>query len=57
MNRGVKVRIVAFLVLSAVGIVYIAGSYLGLVDKVLGRGLHRPRHAARRPAGCSRAAR
>ena len=28
----------AFLVLSAVGIVYIAGSYLGLVDRVLGRG-------------------
>ena len=38
MNRGVKVRIAAFLVLSAVGIVYVAGSYLGLVDKVLGRG-------------------
>jgi phospholipid/cholesterol/gamma-HCH transport system substrate-binding protein len=35
----VRIRIVAFLVLSAVGIVYIAGSYLGLVDRVLGRGL------------------
>lgn len=39
MTRGVKVRIAAFLVLSAVGIVYVAGSYLGLVDRVLGRGL------------------
>lgn len=38
MTRGVKVRIMAFLVLSAVGIVYISGSYLGLVDRVLGRG-------------------
>jgi len=39
MSRGIKVRIAAFLVLSAVGIVYIAGSYLGLVDRVLGRGI------------------
>ena len=39
MTRGVKVRIAAFLVLSAVGIVYVAGSYLGFVDRVLGRGL------------------
>ena len=39
MSHGVKVRIAAFLVLSAVGIVYIAGSYLGLVDRVLGRGI------------------
>ena len=38
MKRGIKVRIAAFLVLSAVGIVYVAGSYLGLVDRVLGRG-------------------
>lgn len=38
MTRGVKVRIIAFLVLSAVGIVYIAGSYLGIVDRILGRG-------------------
>ena len=38
MTAGIKVRIVAFLVLSAVGIVYIAGSYLGIVDRVLGRG-------------------
>jgi len=34
----VKVRLLTFLVLSAVGIVYVAASYLGVVDKVLGRG-------------------
>jgi len=38
-TRGIRVRIAAFLVLSAVGIVYITASYLGVVDKVLGRGL------------------
>ena len=39
MSHGVKLRIAAFLVLSAVGIVYVAGSYLGLVDRLLGRGI------------------
>ena len=39
MTRAIKVRLLAFLVLSAVGIVYVAGSYLGIVDRVLGRGL------------------
>jgi phospholipid/cholesterol/gamma-HCH transport system substrate-binding protein len=39
MTRGIKIRLLAFLVLSAVGIVYVAGSYLGVVDRVLGRGL------------------
>lgn len=39
MTRGVRVRLVAFLVLSAVGIVYVAGSFLGITDKLLGRGL------------------
>lgn len=39
MTTGIKARIVAFVVLSAVGIVYIAAAYLGLVDKVLGRGI------------------
>ena len=39
MTRGIKIRLLAFLVLSAVGIVYVAGSYLGIVDRVLGRGL------------------
>ncbi|MEJ7774678.1 MAG: MlaD family protein [Nocardioidaceae bacterium] len=39
MSRGVKIRLMAFVVLSCVGIVYIAGTYLGLVDRVLGRGI------------------
>lgn len=39
MTRAIKIRLIAFLILSAVGIVYVAGSYLGLVDRVLGRGL------------------
>ena len=38
MRTGVKVRLIAFLVLSAVGIVYASANYLGLVDRVLGRG-------------------
>jgi phospholipid/cholesterol/gamma-HCH transport system substrate-binding protein len=38
MTRGVKVRLVAFVVLSVLGIGYAAGTYLGLVDRVLGRG-------------------
>lgn len=38
-TRGIKARLLAFLVLSAVGIVYVAATYLGFVDKVLGRGL------------------
>lgn len=38
-TRGIKIRLVAFAVLSAVGIVYITASYLGFVDRVLGRGL------------------
>jgi phospholipid/cholesterol/gamma-HCH transport system substrate-binding protein len=36
-TRGVKVRLVTFVVLAAVGIVYVAASYLGVVDRVLGR--------------------
>ncbi|MGB0098751.1 MAG: MlaD family protein [Nocardioides sp.] len=39
MSRGVRIRILAFVVLSAVGVVYMAGSYLGFVDRVLGRGI------------------
>lgn len=38
-TNGIKVRLMAFLVLSAVGIVYVTASYLGFVDKVLGRRL------------------
>ena len=38
MRRGIKVRLVAFAVLSAVGMIYVGASYLGIVDRVLGRG-------------------
>ncbi|MDP3890311.1 MCE family protein [Nocardioides sp.] len=38
MTRGIQIRIAAFLVLSAIGIVYVTSSYLGVVDRVLGRG-------------------
>ena len=39
MTRGIRVRLIAFLVLSAVGIVYIAAGYLGIIDRVTGRRL------------------
>lgn len=39
MTRGIKVRLVLFCILSAVGIVYVAANYLGIVDRVLGRGI------------------
>lgn len=39
MTRGVKIRLMTFVVLAAVGIVYVAGTYLGIVDKILGRGI------------------
>ena len=39
MTRGVRVRLLAFVVLSAVGVVYVAGSFLGITDRLLGRGL------------------
>ena len=38
MIAAVRRRILAFVILSAVGIVYVAASYLGFVDTVLGRG-------------------
>lgn len=38
MSQGVKARLALFVILSAVGIVYVTGNYLGLVDRVLGRG-------------------
>jgi phospholipid/cholesterol/gamma-HCH transport system substrate-binding protein len=37
-TASVKARLVAFALLSAIGITYVAASYLGFVDKVLGRG-------------------
>ena len=38
MTKAVRARLVLFVILSAVGIVYITGNYLGFVDKVMGRG-------------------
>lgn len=38
MQRGIRIRLIAFVILSAVGIVFVGASYLGFVDKVLGRG-------------------
>lgn len=37
MTRGIKVRLIVFAILSAVGILYVSGSYLGVVDRILGR--------------------
>lgn len=39
MTQGVKVRIILFVILSALGIAYISAGYLGLVDRALGRGM------------------
>ncbi|HJQ04876.1 MAG TPA: MlaD family protein [Nocardioides sp.] len=39
MTRGVRIRLMAFVALSAIGIVYITASYLGVIDKVTGREL------------------
>jgi phospholipid/cholesterol/gamma-HCH transport system substrate-binding protein len=39
MTHGVRVRLIAFVILSAVGIVYVASNFLGITDKLLGRGL------------------
>lgn len=38
MKRGVRIRLAAFVVLSAVGLTYVTASYLGLVDKLTGSG-------------------
>lgn len=38
MRRGIKVRLIAFALLSAIGTLYIGASYLGFVDQALGRG-------------------
>ncbi|VXC25764.1 MCE family protein [Aeromicrobium sp. 9AM] len=38
MRRGIKVRLLAFVILSAMGMVYVGASYLGFVDQALGRG-------------------
>jgi phospholipid/cholesterol/gamma-HCH transport system substrate-binding protein len=38
MTTGIRRRLIAFLVLSAVGVLYVSANYLGLVDRMLGRG-------------------
>ncbi len=38
MRRGIKIRLIAFAILSSLGMVYIGASYLGFVDQALGRG-------------------
>lgn len=38
MRRGIKVRLVAFVVLSVTSIMYVGANYLGFIDQVLGRG-------------------
>ncbi|UMG92310.1 MCE family protein [Nocardioides sp. TF02-7] len=38
-SRGVRIRLIAFVALSAVGITYITATYLGLVDRITGRGI------------------
>ncbi|MEZ0580799.1 MlaD family protein [Nocardioides sp. MH1] len=39
MSRGVRIRLMAFVVLSAIGITYITANYLGFIDKLTGNGL------------------
>ena len=38
MSRGVKIRLASFVALAVLGVFYIGASYLGIVDKALGRG-------------------
>jgi phospholipid/cholesterol/gamma-HCH transport system substrate-binding protein len=38
MMRGTKIRLVAFVLISAVGVTYASANYLGLIDRILGRG-------------------
>ncbi|HWU31742.1 MAG TPA: MlaD family protein, partial [Marmoricola sp.] len=37
MTRGIRIRLALFAALSAIGIVYVGASYLGVVDTILGR--------------------
>lgn len=39
MSRGVRIRLAVFVVLSAVGITYVAATYLGIVDRATGRNI------------------
>lgn len=38
MTRGVRFRLIAFAIVSALGLTYVGGNYLGIVDRILGRG-------------------
>lgn len=38
MTSGVKIRLIAFVVLTVVGVSYAGANYLGFVDRLLGRG-------------------
>lgn len=38
MRRGIKIRLVAFVVLSVTSILYVGANYLGFIDQALGRG-------------------
>lgn len=44
MTRGVRIRLGAFVVVAAIGILYVASTYLGLVDRALGRGIEASVH-------------
>lgn len=39
MSRGVRIRLMAFVALSAIGITYVTASYLGVVDRLTGRNI------------------
>lgn len=39
MSRGVRIRLAVFVVLSAIGITYVAATYLGIVDRATGRNI------------------
>lgn len=39
MSRGVRIRLMAFVALSAIGIIYVGATYLGVVDRITGRGI------------------
>jgi len=38
MTRDTRLRLIAFAIVSAVGLTYVGGNYLGIVDRILGRG-------------------
>lgn len=38
MTRDTRIRLIAFAIVSALGLTYVGGNYLGVVDRILGRG-------------------